>query len=298
MPFKIKSFWPAIGWFVFATILFCLPGKALPERNWFHLIYLDKWIHIFLFSVLVILISLPITEIAMQKKKLFFMLLSVAMNCFLYGIVIEVIQYYFIPNRSFDIKDIICDGLGCLSGWLFVQRQLRKIPIKLICFYGPESTGKSTMAKHFAEIYKTEFVPEVAREMVDSNSFSVDDIIEIGKAQTARVIEKAKEANKILFCDTDLITTQIYSQHYLKTIPPILFEFEKQITYDYYFLFDIDTPWVADGLRDLGNIEDRTKMFTLFKTELEKRKIKYTLVNGNYMEREDIIRKTLSELSS
>ncbi|MBI3481387.1 MAG: AAA family ATPase, partial [Bacteroidetes bacterium] len=46
--------------------------------------------------------------------------------------------------------------------------------MKLICFYGPESTGKSTMAKRLAEFYKTGFVPEVAREMITSNDFTMD----------------------------------------------------------------------------------------------------------------------------
>src|SRR6478735_7445631 len=97
-----------------------------------------------------------------------------------------------------------------------------KPEIKLICFYGPESTGKSTMAKHFATLYKTEFVPEVARELISSNDFTIDDIIRIGNAQTQRIKEKLKTANKFLFCDTDLITTQIYSKKYLVVIPEIL----------------------------------------------------------------------------
>jgi len=249
-----------------------------------------------LFGILVLLISLPITETILPKTRRLFMLLSVAMNCLLYGVVIEIIQHYFIPNRSFDLNDIVSDGVGCFLGWYFVYYREQKIPIKKICFYGPESTGKSTMAKHFAELYKTEYVPEVAREMVDSNSFSINDIIAIGKAQMERVKEKSKIANRILFCDTDLITTQIYSQHYLKTVPPVLYELEKRVTYDHYFLFDIDAPWVADGLRDLGSIEDRKKMFQVFKTELENRNINYTLVSGNYNERESLIKKSQDQL--
>ena len=286
LPLKVKSFWPAIGWLLFATILFCLPGKALPERTWFTVIFLDKWIHVILFAVLVIFLSLPFFFYSMQRKKRFFIFVSIAMNCFLYGILMEIVQNYFIPNRSFDLKDIASDGIGCLAGWYFIRYYYKKFGVKKICFYGPESTGKSTLAKHFADVYKTQFVPEVAREMIDSNSFSVNDIISIGKAQTQRVIEKAKDANRILFCDTDVLTTQIYSQHYLKTIPSILFELEKQVNYDHYLLFDVDTPWVADGMRDLGSDADRTKMFELFKSELEKRTLSYTLVRGNYQERE------------
>lgn len=166
--------------------------------------------------------------------------------------------------------------------------------LKIVCFYGPESTGKSTMAKRMAEIYKTEFVPEVAREILSSNEFNTEDIIRIGRAQTERVKEKSKTANKILFCDSDLITTQIYSQHYLKIIPGVLFELEKQISYDQYFLFDIDAPWVADGLRDLG--EQRGGMMQIFEKELTRRNIRPIKVKGDWEERETIIKKEIDLL--
>jgi HTH-type transcriptional regulator, transcriptional repressor of NAD biosynthesis genes len=166
---------------------------------------------------------------------------------------------------------------------------------KLICFYGPESTGKSTMAKHFAQLYNTEFVPEVARELITSNDFTIDDIIRIGHAQTQRVKEKLKTANKFLFCDTDLITTQIYSKKYLGVVPEILFELEREIHYDKYFLFDIDVPWVADGLRDLDN--QRKEMLEIFENELTKRNIQFIRVKGDWKEREKTIKSELDSLA-
>jgi HTH-type transcriptional repressor of NAD biosynthesis genes len=168
--------------------------------------------------------------------------------------------------------------------------------VKMICLYGPESTGKSTMAKRMAELYQTEFVPEVAREIISSNDFTVDDIIKIGYAQTQRILDKTKTANKLLYCDTDLITTQIYSQIYLKQVPDVLYDLEKQIRYDQYFLFDTDVPWVEDGLRDLG--DKREVMFEKFKHELDKRNIDYILVSGNYDHREQFIIEKLEKLIS
>ncbi|MCB0488789.1 MAG: ATP-binding protein [Cyclobacteriaceae bacterium] len=156
-----------------------------------------------------------------------------------------------------------------------------------VCFYGAESTGKSTMARHVAEAYSTRFVPEVAREFVSSNDFSVDDIIKIGHAQTTRIANLETLANRILICDTDLITTQIYSKHYLGIVPEVLYELESQVHYDRYFLFDIDVPWVADGLRDLQN--QREEMHSVFKNELEARGIDFILVRGDWEERYQII---------
>ena len=180
--------------------------------------------------------------------------------------------------------------------WDFIPNEVRPYFVKKICFYGPESTGKSYMAKRMAAHFKTEWVPEVAREIVTTNDFTVDDIIKIGYAQTERILEKAKIANKILFCDTDLITTQIYCRHYLKVVPPILYQLEKQIKYDLYFLFEPDVPWVADGLRDLGDRERRIEMFEVFKMELDMRNIPYTLVKGSWGEREEIIKREVDQL--
>jgi len=185
-------------------------------------------------------------------------------------------------------------GLVIGKYWDFIPAIVRPYFVKKICFYGPESTGKTTMAKHLAEVYQTEYVPEVSREMITSNDFTEEDIIRIGYAQTLRVLEKVKTANKILFCDTDLITTQIYSQTYLHRVPGILYELERQIKYNLYFLFDVDLPWVDDGLRNLGN--QRKQMYAVFKEELLKRKIPFVHVHGNHEDREQIIKRALSRL--
>ena len=171
--------------------------------------------------------------------------------------------------------------------WDYIPKPVQPHYVVKICFYGPESTGKSTLAKELAEKYNTEFVPEVAREIITSNDFDWDDVIAIGRAQTKRVKEKLKAANRFLFCDTDLITTQIYSMHYLGEVPRVLLDLEKEIQYDIYFLFDIDVPWVSDGLRDLGN--RRQEMMALFKEELSNRKIIPTLVKGNWNDRKSTI---------
>lgn len=162
--------------------------------------------------------------------------------------------------------------------WAYIPTVVRPYFVKKICFYGPESTGKSTLTRRMAERFNTEWVPEVARELLITNDFNIDQIITIGRMQTERVLQKLETANKLLMCDTDLITTQIYSQHYLGTVPDILVEYERKVSYDHYFLLDIDVPWIADGLRDLPHM--RAEMMTIFQRELEKRKIPYTLVRG------------------
>ena len=173
------------------------------------------------------------------------------------------------------------------TNWNFIPEIVRPYFVKRFCFFGAESTGKSTMAINMAKHYDTIFVPEVAREMLVSNQFTAEDIERIGQAHHARILEAQQYANKILFCDTDVLTTQIYSDHYLGVIPSVLFEYERTMIYDHYFLFDIDVPWVADGLRDLSN--HREEMHQKFRDALLIRKIPFTEVRGSWKEREAII---------
>ncbi|MCA4899617.1 MAG: AAA family ATPase [Bacteroidota bacterium] len=178
-----------------------------------------------------------------------------------------------------------------LTYWNYIPKIVQPYFVKKVCLYGPESTGKSVMAKKLADLYQTEWVPEVAREFVSSNVFTVEEIVKIGNAHVARIAEKEKIANRFLFCDTDIITTQIYCNYYLHTVPPVLFELEKQVRFDAYFLFDIDVPWVADGMRDLSHL--RKQMFETFKSELERRSLPYTFVQGNWDQRLQIVEQKL-----
>ncbi|MBN8824578.1 MULTISPECIES: AAA family ATPase [unclassified Spirosoma] len=178
--------------------------------------------------------------------------------------------------------------------WAYIPEVVRPYFVKKVCLFGPESVGKTTLAQQLATAYQTTFVPEMARQFISSNQFMVDDIIRIGYAQTEAVQTAERVANRILFCDTDLITTQIYSEIYFQYVPPILYELEQQVYYDHYLLLDIDVPWVADALRDQGH--RRSEMLSRFREALERRKIVYELVGGGYDERYAACKKSSESL--
>jgi nicotinamide riboside kinase len=64
--------------------------------------------------------------------------------------------------------------------------------------------------------------------------------------------------------------------------------------YDLYFLMDIDVPWVADGMRDLGN--ERQKMFARFRQALAMRNLPFILVQGSYDQREETVVQEINRL--
>jgi HTH-type transcriptional regulator, transcriptional repressor of NAD biosynthesis genes len=146
------------------------------------------------------------------------------------------------------------------------------------------------MAAH----YKTEYVPEAARDILQDNHITEKEIIAIAQLQDRYIQEKLVTANNLLFCDTDAITTAIYSQHYLGRTPELIGELEKKTSYDHYFFLDIDVPWIADILRDLP--DRRREMMEKFEYELVKRKIAYTIVRGNYHELEEHVISYIDEM--
>jgi VanZ family protein len=113
----LKYVWlPAIAWLAIITLLFLLPGSALPKAN-LHILFFDKWVHMLLFAILTWLFCRPFAAmpIGSAKYRIYFLLILVTT---LYGIAIEFIQRDFITNRSFDVKDIYADAVGSLLGLL------------------------------------------------------------------------------------------------------------------------------------------------------------------------------------
>ncbi|HET7361121.1 MAG TPA: ATP-binding protein, partial [Salinimicrobium sp.] len=94
----------------------------------------------------------------------------------------------------------------------------------------------------------------------------------------------AKKANKILFCDTNLLETMVYSQAYYNGFcEPAVLKHALKARYDLYFLTYIDVPWVADDLRDRPN--DRELMFSKFKASLDRYNKPYVILKGDYENR-------------
>ena len=114
-------------WFIVTTVLLVLPVSPDEEESWITRIPLfDKWIHAGLFIILSILLCWGIYKIRGRSPQLRTYFLRIAFGCLIYGIVMEFVQKYFIPQRSFDVGDIIADGAGAFVGSLISIRRFIK----------------------------------------------------------------------------------------------------------------------------------------------------------------------------
>lgn len=122
-------FLAAIAWFIISVVLLTLPGTAFPTEDWLDKIYFDKWVHIGMFSIMVVLWCLAWRSLKQNNDagRLTRAFWTIAILCLVYGIIIEFVQKYFIPFRSFDVTDIAADAVGSLAGVIFsLKRYIKK----------------------------------------------------------------------------------------------------------------------------------------------------------------------------
>lgn len=170
-----------------------------------------------------------------------------------------------------------------------------------VCLFGPESSGKSTLSRKLSQHYQAPLVAEYAREYLqdlwDAEQLICrpKDLLPIAAGQMKLENLAVQKAEKLLICDTDLLTTKVYSEAYYKGwCPKLLDKYALQNSYDLYLLTYIDTPWEADDLRDKPNA--REEMFTHFKNALDRYSKPYILIKGNLEERFALATKHINNL--
>lgn len=172
-----------------------------------------------------------------------------------------------------------------------MEKDLKQQPsdILKIALYGPESTGKTTLANQLADAFQTLWTPEFARDYLQQKWDATqqvcvyDDLLPIAIGQTKLENEAVEQANKILFCDTNLMVTKVFSEWYYQKCDPDLQKAAKKHKYDLFFLTDIDVPWEKDDLRDTPDHREVT--FDFFEKALIDNQKPYIKLSGNKEER-------------
>jgi NadR type nicotinamide-nucleotide adenylyltransferase len=160
--------------------------------------------------------------------------------------------------------------------------------IRRVALLGPESCGKSYMAAYLARHFNTVFVEEYGRTYCEK--FGMDstelDFAHVAGGQLYREDEMALQANRVLFCDTELIVTQVWSEVYFKgKCQPWIFWADHLRRYDLFLLMAPDIPWENDGLRQFE--AQREWMFERLQQELECRGLPFRIIRGDYAARSE-----------
>lgn len=182
------------------------------------------------------------------------------------------------------------------GNWAFIPTVVRPYYIKRVVLSGPESTGKSVLSKKLAAHFNTNFVEEYGRTYCEEIKNDLDPI-DFGHIAGGQMIMEdmaAKKANKVLFCDTDLIITQVWAEIYFNHCPQWILEASHQRKYDLFILLDVDIPWVNDGTRAFE--KQRHWMWNRLREEFESRNLPYIMIKGGFQERFDQAVEAVEEL--
>jgi HTH-type transcriptional regulator, transcriptional repressor of NAD biosynthesis genes len=175
-----------------------------------------------------------------------------------------------------------------LRYWQYLEPCVRAHFAKRVSVVGAESTGTTTLARELSKHYETVWVPEYGREYCErmqaagidlwTYQWRSEEFIEIAQKQQEMEDQLARQANRVLICDTDVLATGIWHERYLSVPSPQVDAIAASCRHDLYLLTDCDIPFVQDGLRDGETI--RQGMSKRFEEVLTKRGLPWVKIWG------------------
>lgn len=155
-----------------------------------------------------------------------------------------------------------------------------------VAIFGPESTGKSTLAAalaaHFAEPWSAEYVRQFWDER--QGRIGAEDLEAIARGQLRLEEEAAARARRVMFCDTELLTNRLWADVlFFGSCPEWLPEEAERRARGYalYLFCDIDLPWTPDPQRCFPEIEGREWCRRLWWETLVERGLPVVLIQGD-----------------
>ncbi len=146
---------------------------------------------------------------------------------------------------------------------------------------GPESSGKSTLAKYLAKRYNGLLVTEYAREFVEAKGttdVTYDEVCSIARHQIEQLKQMADRQQQIAIFDTELVITKVWFDYAFGRVPEWLEAAIQTYKMDVYLLCKPDIPWRQDGARYNGSNEIRQELFERYEQEIQTLDIPYYII--------------------
>lgn len=153
--------------------------------------------------------------------------------------------------------------------------------MRIVCLHGPESTGKTTLARALATHFSAVMVPEFGRLYCEifGNDCDLEDLRAIRHGHDLLASAGRRKAGSLLILDTDAVMTAVWSDILLGSRTSDLDTVNDAA--DFYLLCDIDLPFKPDAIRYFPQQSARQFMFEKTKAELESRHLPFVIVRGS-----------------
>ncbi|ACU58217.1 AAA family ATPase [Chitinophaga pinensis] len=152
---------------------------------------------------------------------------------------------------------------------------------------GPESTGKSSLSEQLAAHYQTMWVPEYARQYLETlpRPYEQSDLLSMAKGQLAQEDQLAARANRLLICDTDLHVIKVWSEHKYGNCDPEILQAIRDRRYDLYLLTYIDIPWEEDPQREHPDPAMREYFYNVYRELVMESGVPWVEIRGSFEKR-------------
>jgi HTH-type transcriptional repressor of NAD biosynthesis genes len=204
-------------------------------------------------------------------------------------------QYLGIKHHMVDIDRRIVPVSGTLvrqdpfAMWYYLPDHVKPYFVKRIAVMGAESCGKSTLTKELAKVYNTVYVEEYGRTVWEEGEGVTEiDFIDIAAGHKLLEDTLVKQANKLMFADTEILTTQLFFEMYhpngSKNVKEYLnYVEDKAKPYDLYILLKPDCDAVQDGTRQF--LDGRLEHYNKIKEVLIEKGREFVEVGGSWANR-------------
>lgn len=198
-----------------------------------------------------------------------------------------------VPISGTQIRADPCQHLQmlepCVRAWY----------VKRVVIVGAESTGKTTLAGQLANHFQTCWVAEYGREHWERKvsqsippdlapSWTSEEFLHIAQEQQRREDLAARQANRVLICDTNAFATGTWYERYFHYRHATVDAIGQLSRVDLYLLTNNDVPFVQDGFRDGQLIRDwMHRRFSDQLRDLSARNpsLQVVSIQGNYTQR-------------
>lgn len=156
---------------------------------------------------------------------------------------------------------------------------------------GPESSGKTTIARALAAWYSCFWVTEYAREYLEklSRREEAHDLVPIAQGQLQREETAALSARnygkRLLICDTTQLVMRVWALYQYERCPVWITSAWKAENYSLQLLCAPNIPWEEDPLRGLPNLGAREQVFRMYEEGLKQQGARYVLLEGHHLRR-------------
>ena len=151
-----------------------------------------------------------------------------------------------------------------VAHWSAIHPQALSNYTKTVAIVGGESSGKTTLVHKLANYYGASLVLEMGRLYVGTDlggsevGLQYSDYAPIALNHSQSVREATANATApITIIDTDFVTTQAFCEEYEGRNHPFVGACINEFRLDYTIMLDNNTPWIADGMRSLGDDKAR-----------------------------------------